>query len=460
MKPRPPFCFLIIAAALLPAAIHAESPSLPTNEEVSALLRQRIDVEKRGVSIVVGLVDANGSRVIPYGQTAREGGSAVDGRTIYEIGSVTKMFTDLVLADLLQKGEVKLDDPIAKYLPKEVKVPARNGREITLLDLVTHRSGLPRMPDNLKPKDPANPMADYTPAQLYAFLSGYELKRDIGSKMEYSNLGVGLLGYALALHAGKSYEDLVTTRVCQPLGMADTSVTLSKIMQGRLALPYDENLAPAKNWDIAVLTGAGALRSDADDMVKFIAAELGLQASPLTAAMQDTQRFRAANSPKMDMGLGWFIDKRNEPPIWWHNGGTAGYRTFVGFRPATKTGVVVLANTGLDVDDIGQHLLDSRFPLIPPPKTHAVITIKPEVGAQYVGRYELDPAFILTVTQESGRYFAQATGQGKFEIFPETETDFFFKVVDAQITFVKDPAGKVTSLVLHQGGDQSAKRLP
>ena len=130
MKPRSPFCLPLLAAALLwPTALHAEAPPLPTDDQVRELLRQRIDVEKRGVSITVGLVDEHGSRVVAYGPTAKEGGGTANGKTIYEIGSVTKMFTDLALADALQKGEAKLDAPIAKYLPKEVKVPARNGRQ-------------------------------------------------------------------------------------------------------------------------------------------------------------------------------------------------------------------------------------------------------------------------------------------------------------------------------------------
>ena len=463
MKSRSSFCLLPMAVALLlPAILCAEPSSLPTDEQVRDLLRQRIDVEKRGVSIVVGLVDAQGSRVVPYGLTSKDG-SAVNGTTLYEIGSVTKVFTDLVLADLVQKGEVKLDDPVSKYLPAEVKMPARDGRQITLLDLVTHRSGLPRMPNNLHPSDPSDPMAGYTAAQLYAFLSGYELKRDIGSKMEYSNLGVGLLGHVLALHAGKSYEQLVKECICYPLGMKDTGVTLSQTMRRRLALPYSESLTPTRNENIGTLTGMGGLRSDMDDMLKFVAAELGLAASPLSAAMQETQKGRnATNSPQMEIALGWFIDKTNEPPIWWHNGGTAGYHAFVGFRPATKTGVVVLANTALDVDDLGQHLLDSRFPLTPAPKTHAVVSIKPEIADRYLGRYQLAPDFILTFSREGDRYFIVAADQPKDEVYPESETGFFSKSFDGQIEFVKDAEGKYGSLIMHQGGvpDQTAKRLP
>ena len=462
MKRRLPFLLLSATAALLlPVSARSELPPLPMDEQVRDILRERIDLEKRGVSIVVGRVDENGSRVVAYGRLARDGSREADGTTIYEIGSVTKMFTDLVLADMVQKGEVKLDDPVARYLPKDVKVPARNGRQITLLDLATHRSGLPRMPDNVHPQNAANPMADYTFGQLSSFLASYELTRDIGSRMEYSNLGLGLLGCALAQAAGKSYDSMVEERVCQPLGMRYTCIELSMEQRPRLAQPYDEFLAPTKNTDIAVLAGAGALRSDMDDMLKFVAAELGLTTTPLASAMQETQRVRnTANSPTLDIGLGWFIDKKSDPPIWWHNGGTAGYHGFVGFRPAVKTGVVVLANTSLDVDDIALHLLDPGRPLTPAPKQHNAIAIKPEIGAQYIGRYELAADFILTVTQEGDRYFVQATGQGKLEIFPETEADFYSKVVDAQLTFVKDASGRVTSLILHQHGDQTANRLP
>src|SRR5208283_4407870 len=119
---------------------------------------------------------------------------ALDGDTVFEIGSITKVFTALLLADMAQRGEVALTDPVSKYLPKGVKMPGRNGHAIMLQDLATHTSGLPRLPSNMKPKDFMNPYADYTPELLYQFLSSYELPRDPGSKWEYSNLGAGLLG--------------------------------------------------------------------------------------------------------------------------------------------------------------------------------------------------------------------------------------------------------------------------
>src|SRR5512132_4333622 len=142
------------------------------------------------------------------------------------MGSATKVFTSLLLADSVRRGEVALSDPASKYLPPDVKIPERGGRQITLQDLATHTSGLPRLPSNLAAKDASNPYADYTVAQLYAFLSAYQLTRDIGSKYEYSNLGAGLLGHLLARRAGVDYETLVRTRITGPLGMNSTVVTV------------------------------------------------------------------------------------------------------------------------------------------------------------------------------------------------------------------------------------------
>ena len=130
---------------------------------------------------------------------------------------MTKVFTSLLLMDMTRHGEIALTDPVSKYLPASVKVPERNNRKITLADLSTQSSGLPRMPTNFAPKDQMNPYADYSVQQMYDFLSGYQLTRDIGSQYEYSNLGVGLLGHVLSLRAGTSYEALVRSRICDPL---------------------------------------------------------------------------------------------------------------------------------------------------------------------------------------------------------------------------------------------------
>jgi len=196
--------FLVLVLCVTQAIAQSAAPTSDTSDaQIKTILADRIDTAKKSVGIVVGMIGPQGSRTVGYGKLSATDPRTPDGDTVYEIGSVTKVFTSLLLADMVQKGEVKLDDPVSKFLPATVKVPERNGKKITLLDLATQSSGLPRMPENFHPKDPANPYADYTPARMYEFLSGYQLTRDPGEKYEYSNLGVGLLGHALSLRAGK-----------------------------------------------------------------------------------------------------------------------------------------------------------------------------------------------------------------------------------------------------------------
>jgi D-alanyl-D-alanine-carboxypeptidase/D-alanyl-D-alanine-endopeptidase len=377
---------------------------------------------------------------------------------VFEIGSITKVFTSLALADMIERGEVKPDDPVASFLPPGVKVPSRNGRQITLLDLSMQISGLPRLPDNLKPADPVNPYVDYDAARLYDFLSRYTLTRDPGQKYEYSNLGAGLLGQALALKAGMSYEELIRRRILAPLGMTSTSITLPEPLKKRLAPGYDGSLHPAKNWDFAALAGCGALRSTANDMLKFLAANLELTGSPLKAAMRRMRSVRKETGvPDLEIAMAWHILTRFGGDLYWHNGGTAGYRSFAGYNLEKKEGVVVLCNTFLDNDDLGRHILESRYPVATFQKE---IQVDPAVLERYAGEYELTPSFKIAVTREGARLFIQATAQPRVEIFAQSEAEFFLKVVDARITFVQDASGKVTELILHQGGmDQKARKV-
>jgi len=452
---------LFIAAR---ASFFGQAPgaALTDMAAIRAILVDRVDVRKESVGIVAGLVGPAGRRVVAYGRLDANDARALDGDTIFEIGSTTKVFTSLLLTDMVRRGEVALSDPVAKLLPAEVKVPERGGRVITLQDLATHTSGLPRLPTNIVPKDPRNPYADYTVAQLYQFLATYQLQRNIGEIYEYSNLGVGLLGHALSLRAGVDYESLVRTRITGPLGMKDTAIELSADMRSRLAVGHDAALAPVLNWDIPTLAGAGALRSSANDMLTLLSACVGLTESPLAPpmkAMLDVQR--PTPTPGLRVALAWHVFTRNGNPLMWHNGGTGGYRSFIGYDQAQKIAVVVLsnANTTAGVDDIGLHLLDSAAPLLPAPKVRKEVPVEPKVTLGYVGTYRLAPGVTITVRQETTRLFGQVTGQPAFEMFAEDERTFFLKVVDAQVTFEVDAQGRVTALVLHQNGrDQRAIR--
>ena len=444
------------AIPLLAVALPVAAQSFPEDSAVLAIIRQRVE-EKRSAGIVVGLVEADGStRVVAFGDPG-PGKLPLDADTVFEIGSISKVFTSTLLAQLVLEDKLSLDDPAQKFLPASVKLPTRNEKAITLGHLSTQNSGLPRMPTNFRPADPTNPYADYSVQQMYDFLSGLTLTRDPGALFEYSNLGVGLLGHVLSLSQGKSYEQLERGRIWQPLGMTRTAITLTPWMTEHLALGHDEEGKVVSNWDIPTLAGAGAIRSTTADMLLFVAANLNTDRGPLGKAMAFAQQERAsAGGPNIGIGLNWIIQHADADTVVWHNGGTGGYRSFVGFVPSRRMGVVVLTNSGgAGADDIGMHLLLPRLPLTPkpvPPKQRTAIELEVKQLTPYVGVYQLAPEFAIEITLVNGELFGQATGQAAFRLWPETESEFFLEEVDAQISILRDADGVVTSLVLHQGG--------
>jgi serine-type D-Ala-D-Ala carboxypeptidase/endopeptidase len=439
-----------------------------SNDEIREILAKRIDQQKQAIGIVVGVIEPTGRRVVAYGnlangELANADAGTVDGDTIFEIGSVTKVFTSLLLAEMVNRQEVTLDDPAAKYLPENVKMPERSRKSITLHDLSTHTSGLPRLPSNFKPKDPFNPYADYSVDDLYQFLSAYTLPRDPGSEFEYSNLGGGLLGHLLAYRAGTDYETLIATRITRPLSMPDTGSTLSSSMKQRMATGHTAMLAPTANWDLPTLAGAGALRSSVNDMLTFLEAFLGYKESPLAPAMKAMFEVRRPLG-QATIGLGWIIMAAHDREIAAHDGGTGGFRSWVGYDPKERIGVVVLSNasTPIGVFDLGIHLMDPKWPLanLEPPKQHTEIHIDPKLLDNYTGRYQVTPTLIFEITRDGDRLFAQGfarvTDQAielpKFELFAEGEKNFFARVTDSQITFGTGPEGRATSLILHKAG--------
>ncbi|MCY3932845.1 MAG: serine hydrolase [Acidobacteria bacterium] len=445
----------------MPTFAVSSPDSMPDDEAIRRILAERIDAQKRSVGIVVGVVEGGQRRVVSYGRRAADDPREVDGDTVFEIGSITKAFTAILLADLAGEGHLELETPVQRLLGPDVTVPTRNDAEITLLHLTTHSSGLPRMPNNFRPADAGNPYADYTVAQLYEFLSSHDLERDIGEAVEYSNLGTGLLGHTLALSQETDYESLVSERLLKPLGMSDTSITLSPSQRERLAIGHSVQLRPVANWDLPTLAGAGALRSTVNDMLTFVEANLGLGESPLQEEMAETHRSRRDfSAPGMRIGLGWVIRGGHGRELHWHNGGTGGYRSFLGFDLESQTGVVVLSNSGDSVDDLGFHLLEQGYRLVLPPAFRTVVEVDPAIYAEYVGRYQLADSVVFTVARRGDRLFVQLTGQPSFEVFPESETKYFYRVVDAQITFGRGDDGTVDHLVLHQNDmDQRADRL-
>ena len=339
-------CWMVLGLA---ATCAANGPKI--SDEVKQNVKDRVDNEYTP-GIVIGLIDPTGTTFFSYGRRSDDG-DPIDADTVFEIGSVTKVFTGILLADLVEKGKVSLDDPIENFLPKTVTLPSRGTTKITLHHLTTHRSALPRVPDNMEVTDLKDPYANYAKDRLYDFLSQYELERDIGAIYEYSNLGVGLLGHILGLVADKSYEEMVKKVITKPLHMKSTGIKLRGRAKKHMATGHANGKA-VDPWSFDCLAGCGALRSTATDMAKFMSANMGLKKSSVSKALQRAISERTDTGiPNLEIGLGWHISNLNDTTIVWHNGGTHGFYAYCGFVPATNKGVVVLTNSNLNIDNIG-----------------------------------------------------------------------------------------------------------
>lgn len=416
-------------------------------QPIEELIKQRVDYQETP-GIAVGIFDNGKVTYYAFGVANLETGEPVTSKTVFEIGSVTKTFTTVVTALLSLQGKLKFTDKAQAYLPATMVLPEKNGKAITLEHLATARSGLPRMPMNFSPEDPANPYIDYRQNDLTGFISHAELAREPGSQYEYSNLGMGLLGFILTQIENKPYGRLVHEHILQPLNMMDTRVS-GQLREQAVATGYS-GIQPVKAWtwdDQSVLTGAGGLVSTAEDMMKFLTANLqaSSKSSALDKAFVLTHQPRA-DAGKMQIGYGWHI---RDGEIVWHNGGTGGFRSFAGFSKANNKAVVVLTNSNTGADDLGFHLLDSKYELKALKKPFAV---PEEVLKSYVGRYELAPNFVITVTCEAGQLVIQATNQPKATIYAESETKFYLKVVNARVEFERDENQHVSKLILYQNG--------
>lgn len=311
----------------------------------------------RHVGVAVGLLDAGQHDFAGFGVT-RSGGEPPDQRTSFQIGSVTKVFTALLLADAVHRGEVTLDQPVTSLFPDAASHPA--GRPVQLADLATHTSGLPRLPPGLRRlafRNRHDPYALFTLAHLEAALSRSP-KRPAGGKPRYSNFGAGVLGEALARATGTPYPQLIHERISAPLGLVDTF----EAGNGKnAAVGHTPRGRETGDWHLPALAGAGALRSSVRDLLTLLRAHLVPDSTPLEVAVRGVLAVRARIGGPLAVGLGWhLVERRDGARWWWHNGGTGGFRSFVGFDPEAMRGVAVLANDARSVDRIGQLLLDPR----------------------------------------------------------------------------------------------------
>ncbi|HSI33611.1 MAG TPA: serine hydrolase [Tepidisphaeraceae bacterium] len=405
-------------------------------------------------SVVVGVVDKTGApRVYGFGELSGTDKRAPDGRTVFEIASVTKTFTALLLAEMSERGELKFEDTLEAFLPAEVKLPDTD-KQITLERLATHHSGLPRLPHNLFPApDPNDPYAAYTVGKLYAFLPAARVHPT--EKFVYSNVAYGLLGHALARRAKTDYEPLLIDRVCKPLGMNETTIKLDAGLRARLAPPFDADLEPDHEWDLGAIPAGGALHSTAGDLLRYLRAHLESPAGvpkSLAAALGVVQQPRDTADHDLQICLAWHRAKDGRLV---HNGQTGGYHSYVVLDPKAGIGVVVLANTAtMRADAIGDGALRVARGLAPAkPNLPVAIALPAATLDKYAGKYKLpENGGSLLVVRDEDRLLTRAPNQPARRIYPRTETEFFAKATSATGTFEMDDAGKVTALRITQDG--------
>jgi serine-type D-Ala-D-Ala carboxypeptidase/endopeptidase len=345
-------------------------------DKLKGTIQSLVDNNKTNAAIVVGLVDPNGTQFYGYGNISNANPTIVDKDTIFAIGSITKVFTTILLADMVDRGLVNLDDPIEKYLPTSVKVPTYNGQKITLENLATHTSGLSEFPSshcvsnfNGTDDDEDSIQArlffiecdkNYTFDQLYQDLSNTTLIREPGLKFEYSTFGISLLGHILALKSGMSYDQLVEERILNVLGMNSTSIVLSDAQKSRLAIGH-LNSQELPFWNTSrPIAPAGGLHSSVADMLKFASANLGLIDTKINDAMKeshiiihDSRLGKAfSNNYTAYVSLGWIIATNFGIQIVEHNGETAdGYNSFIALNISKDKGIVIIASaSNIDID--------------------------------------------------------------------------------------------------------------
>jgi len=535
----------------------------------------------------IGYIEGKSWGIVHLG-TSNQTKKKASNLTVYEIGSISKVFTSLLLADAVVRGEIDLDAAVDVANQAGIRLPSRDGRSINWIDLSTHRSGLPRLPSNFAPSDPTNPYSDYDSKKAAAFLNQYELPRQPGESHEYSNFGASVLGYLIAQQAGKTYQQLLQERITKPLKMTDCTVSLSGDQKKRLATPHEKFGSVASPWTFADLPGAGGVHATMRDMMRFAKAQLAPPKGKLGEAIELAwEQHHEADASGPAMGLGWHIWSDGQTR--WHNGGTGGFRSALFINRESRCAVVVLCNTGsidevdllamqlikkaaglevklepskrdkwdkappklspftqvrfeneqvivaydgqpyqwLELDGIKvEDLVDSskkqfgdkwqkrisedlvellwgmdhkpgkkvKLRLVdlktkkdfvvknapmtkenrsvisgnrqPGPKAAVGkrgdedMAIDAKLRARLVGRYQLTPDFIFTVTDNDGQLMVRATNQANLELNPDSPTRWSCREVDATIEFKLAKTGSAKSLVLHQNGaKQTARRI-
>ena len=429
-------------------------------------------VEKRVADgLSVGYIEGKRFGVVHLG-TANRAKKKANNATVYELGGMSKVFTGLLLADAIVRGEIDLNAAADVTNPAGIQLPSRDGRSIRWIDLSTHRSGLPKIPGNLRLTESKNIFRNYNSKKAADFLSEYELPRAPGESQEYSIFGASVLGYLVAAQAGESYEALLKERIAKPLGMVDCTVSLSSSQRKRIALPHETFGEVTALWTSADLPGGAGVHASMRDLMHFAKAQLYPPDDMLGEAIELAwKQHTAVDASGPAMGLGWMI--AGDGQTRWHNGQTGGCRTSIWINREAKCAVVVLCNTALStgIDELAIQLLKRAAGLgatpqssepasKPSDKGSGKLAIDSHLRGRLTGRYELTPEFILTVRDWDGHLMVQATDQPNNEVFPDSPTRWSYRGINATIEFELKKSGPAKSLVLYQdGAKMTARRI-
>ena len=439
------------------------TPAFAISEgDLRTALEQRFKGDRTGACVAAAAIDG-GTTASAYFCANPNSQRAYDEHTAFEIGSVTKTMTAALLAEVIARGEVTLNDPIAKLLPPGTSVPSFNGRQITIGEIVTHTSGLPAIPAQYRLTDLNNPYASVTERDLLGALAATQLTRAPGSQWEYSNFAMMVLSYALAKRSGKDYETLLHERLLVPLGMNETYVA-RRPQQVRVAQGHLANTMSTVPWDFpADMAGVGGVRATLSDMVRYLEGELDTRESAITPALALTQQ-QVASVGGHTMGMNWEIlatgNIANGRTIIMHGGGTGGYSSFVAFDRAARRAAVLLSDTALTdlggLATIGLHLLDPAVP-VGAPRTVATPDAK-QIEA-LVGRYRLQSGLAMELRHKGSALTIQADGQPEFEMGYDSAGDFYPLQFDALLRPKRNADGTYTFTWFQLGGIHPAERL-
>ena len=456
---------------------------MTSQSAIQAVLADQIDVRGKSVGMVVGMVSPEGRPVVSHGATV-QGGPVPDADVAFELASLTKVFTATLLAEMVGKGEVSLDDSVARHMPAECKMPTWNGQAITLRDLATHTSGLPPQPPDVPTLDDPR-LATYSVDQLFHACSNFQLTRPIGSQWEYGNWDFAVLGHVLAHRARVDFETLVEQRITGPLGM--TSTALQRTGSMRLATVHNADREPLSRLALGAIEPAGGMVSSANDMLTFASALLGLGPSPFTGVLETMVGTRRPMRPSLgrmlrdnwplmlrmilspptaadrpvryfsgaESGLAWFILKQGTREMVVHDGGAPSCSASLAIDPVTRTAVIVLSNTGINIHDVSRHLLWPDYPL-----SRTRHEVRPPVAelTRYVGTYQIPkgPAFRIKPGRDRLTIAFPVVGDLVFRA--ESSDTFFVPEMDFEFRFTAH--GPVREVIVRPGRSQPSVPVP